>query len=158
MRNHIFVFSREKFKNEINNLTEQQFASGAFISIQDPITEFPGGFKNILPNSENVLNLRFHDTDLEGYEQWMTSNPPYPEVLFDDEMANRIWDFVEQNKNAKFWFIHCTAGICRSGAVGEVISEYFGINYHDFKRENPQIKPNVHVKNILKKILYDQNI
>lgn len=68
-------------------------------------------------------------------------------------MAKSIKKFVEQNKDAKFWFIHCTAGVCRSGAVGEVLADFFEIPYHQFKRDNPQIKPNIYVKNILRQIL-----
>lgn len=154
MKNHIYVLSRENFKQEIGHLTEQQFQAGAFISIHSPNVGLSfNDTEPILESSSNVLNLWFHDTDPEQERDWMVSNPSYPEVLFDESMAIEIKNFVEQNHSAKFWMIHCTAGICRSGAVGEVLSEYFEIDYFEFKRDNPKTRPNIYVKTILKNIL-----
>ena len=154
MKNHIYVVSRSEFKNEICNLSKQQFLDGAFISIHSPDDHFNHDDTNvILESGPNVLNLWFHDTDPEQEREWMASNPPYPEVLFDENMAQQIKNFVEQNRNADFWLIHCTAGVCRSGAVGEVLSEYFGINYFEFKKDNPKTRPNVYVKILLKNVL-----
>lgn len=154
--NNIFIMSRAKFKEEVKSLTEHQFMDTAFISIHSPkIGMSFNDIDTILEDSSNVLNLWFHDTDPEAEIEWMASNPPYEEVLFDEEMAKSIKRFVLANKDKKQWLIHCTAGVCRSGAVGECLSDYFGNDYHKFKRDNPQIKPNVFVKKILKKILLD---
>lgn len=76
---------------------------------------------------------------------------------FKEEMVKSIKRFVLANKDKKQWIIHCTAGVCRSGAVGECISDYLGNEYFKFKRDNPQIKPNVHVKTILKNELHKPN-
>lgn len=163
--NNIYVFSRQKFKEELSSLTVEQFMAGAFISIHSPkIGMSFNDTDRILESGPNVLNLWFHDADPIGDEsQILTFNGIQielePVVLFDEQMAKSIKKFVEQNKDAKFWFIHCTAGVCRSGAVGEVLADFFQIPYHQFKRDNPQIKPNIHVKNILKQILInDKNI
>lgn len=78
-------------------------------------------------------------------------------VLFDEEMSEKIHNFVLENRQAKAWFLHCTAGSSRSGAVGDVLSEYFQIEYKDFKYHNPQVKPNVLVKNLLRRKFFPSN-
>lgn len=144
MKNHIYILSRLHFKNQIRNLTQQQFMAGAFISIHEPNHE---DFPIILEESNNVLNLQFHDAEED-----------YPEVqnlvLFNDIMAKKIKEFLEKNKDARFWLLHCTMGISRSGAIGEVLSEYFEIPYELFKRDNTRIIPNSLVKKILRDELH----
>lgn len=135
--NNIYVVSRKRFTDELKTMTEQQFMAGAFISILDPKTP------KILESGGNVLNLCFEDVD----EDLKTN------LAFDKYIARAIRYFVEVNSDAKFWLIHCTAGVSRSGAVGEVLSEYFKIPYHQFKRDNPQVIPNVLVKKILREEL-----
>ena len=152
--NNIFIMSRAKFRETVSSITEQQFMTTAFISIHSP--KIGMSFNDtdpILEDSSNVLNLWFHDTDPEAEIVWMASSPQYEEVLFDEAMAESIKRFVLANKDKKQWVIHCTAGVCRSGAVGECISDFFGNDYVMFKRDNPQIKPNVFVKKVLNKIL-----
>lgn len=142
MRNHIFVKSRKDFKHALEDITEQQVMSGAFISIHTP------GFDEIiLEDSDNILNLTFHDSDEESFLEG--------EVLFNEDMSRRVHEFILKNHDAKFWLIHCTAGKCRSGAVGEVLSDYFEIPYHQFKRDNPQVQPNILVKKLLTKTIFN---
>lgn len=143
MRNNIFVFSRDKFKKEVNQLSEQQFMATAFVSIHDPVEEIDNGNSDtILNTSVNVLNMWFHDAE-EGIQY----------LLFNDWCAGELFRFIEKNKDKKQWIVHCTAGISRSGAVGEFLADYFGISYHLFKRDNPQVKPNTLVKNTLRKYI-----
>jgi len=152
MKNHIYCVPRFKFQEQMKTISEQQFRVGAFISIHDP------EFGRIIDDAPNILNLWFHDADpgkeseiFEFAQSWVNENEI---VYFDEDMARKIFEFVQKNKDAKFFLIHCTAGKCRSGAVGEVLSEYFGIDYFDFKRDNPQVSPNTFVKKILKNIFY----
>jgi len=147
MKNHIYVLPRYQFKEELVKLSEQQFMSGAFISIHDPELD------SIIDPGPNVLNLWFHDTDPDDDSAKFDMDSIYGDetIHFDDVMAKQIFEFVEKNRDAKFWFVHCTAGICRSGAVGEFLSEYFEIPYNLFKRDNPQIRPNIHVKKLLRR-------
>lgn len=140
--NHIFVKSRQDFKDALRDMTEQQFMSGAFISIHTPKFD-----EKILCDSDNVLNLTFHDSDEESLLEG--------EVLFNEDMAQKIHEFLLKNFNAKFWLIHCTAGKCRSGAVGEVLADYFEIPYNQFKRDNPQVQPNILVKKLLTKTIFN---
>lgn len=161
--NNIFVFSRARFKDEILKMNEDHFLNGAFISIHSPKVGMSfNDTESILESSSNVLNLWFHDADPISEEPLIFNGIEItlePTVLFDTDMALQIHQFVKQNEKAKFWIIHCTAGISRSGAVGEILSEYFHIPYQQFKRDNPQVNPNIYVKNILKQIMiYDENI
>lgn len=136
--NNIFCLPKHKFEQRFNQLTEEQKEISAFISINDT-------FEFVRPNKSNYLNLSFDDADEEIV--WGTC------VLFNEEHAQSIKRFVESNIDKKYWFIHCTMGQSRSGGVGDVLSEYFGIDYFDFKRDNPQVKPNTLVKTTLRKIL-----
>lgn len=142
MKNHINVFSKSTFYETYNWLDRKLMQTGAYICIHD------SNNPHIIDDTENVLNVWFDDTD-------PTNDVQYPPniVHFSEDDALKIKNFVNQNENANFWMIHCTAGICRSGAVGEVLSEFFQIPYWEFKQDNPQIKPNIHVKNLLKTIM-----
>lgn len=148
MRNNIFALSRDRFKKEISQLSEQQFLATAFISIHEPkrLPElFGDASDSFLDESENVLNLWFNDCEEDL--------PDVESVLFDEEMGRKLINFIEKNKDKKQWVLHCTAGISRSGAIGEFLADYFGIAYHLFKRDNSQVKPNTLVKNIMRKYL-----
>jgi len=138
----IFALSRVNFANLLETLTDRQKEQSAFISINevDPL------FVEFQPNSANYLNLRFDDVE----EDLSLSNGQKC-VLFDENMANDIYDFVQRNLDKKAFFVHCTMGKCRSGAVAEVLSDYFGNEYEEFKRDNPIVQPNTLVKTILRK-------
>lgn len=144
MNNHIYCVPRYRFAEEVKSMTEQQFMSGAFICVHDPELD------KIIDDAPNVLNLWFHDADPTNDSKtphWVDDSVM---VYFDEIMAQKILKFVQNNLGAKFFLIHCTAGKCRSGAIGEILSEYFDIEYFDFKLNNPQISPNIFVKHILK--------
>lgn len=44
-------------------------------------------------------------------------------VLFDEAMARQIAGFVDENRNASVWIVHCAAGISRSGAVSQWLKD-----------------------------------
>lgn len=150
MRNNIFCLSRSNFRTLVSDLSEQQFMASAFICVNEPVhneTEKEYNIPILVP-AQNILNLWFDDAE-ELHEE-------VPElVLFNDEMANQIVRFVESNQSAKTWFIHCMMGKCRSGAIGDVLSEYFEIPYEYFKRDNPIVQPNILVKNLLRKQFFN---
>jgi predicted protein tyrosine phosphatase len=134
----IIVLSRWKFGQFIKSLTPNQISQTAFISIRD--IEHP----TILDSASNVLNLSFDDTEEQIQDKF---------ILFDEQMADEIVNFVHNNENKNLFVIHCLMGISRSGAVGEVLSDYFKIPYEKFKRDNPQVIPNCLVKRILQRKL-----
>ena len=153
MRNNVYCLSRYDFGQVVKGLTEQQFMATAFISIHEPKSdvEMYGGCSDvILEEAPNVLNLWFDDAE---EDLWMPD--PYKVTLFDGDMAGRVAGFINANLDKKTWLIHCTMGQCRSGAIGDVLSSFLGIDYWDFKRNNPKVKPNALVKNLLIKSLFD---
>jgi predicted protein tyrosine phosphatase len=69
----------------------------------------------------------------------------------EDTELQKIVDFVEKNKNAKAFFVHCSAGISRSGAVGRYLAFKFNeeVNHKEFHSMNPNILPNLYIYNRL---------
>ncbi len=79
-------------------------------------------------------------------------------ILFNEDMAHAIMRFVDDGKFPLL--VHCTAGISRSGAVGEVLNWYFNrylenntADDEDFEQNNRQIQPNALVRIIMLKVL-----
>ena len=118
------------------------------------------GFDDAPPFSEkylkhpHLLTLNFDD---------VCNEPETPEdlgnaILFNKDMAHAIIRFVDDGKLPLL--VHCTAGISRSGAVGEVLNWYFNrylesntADDEDFELNNRQIMPNTIVRRIMLKVL-----
>ena len=118
------------------------------------------GFDDTPPFSEkylkhpHLLTLTFDD---------ICNDPETPEdlgnaILFNEDMAHAIMRFVDDEKFPLL--VHCTAGISRSGAVGEVLNWYFNryletntADDEDFELNNRQIQPNTIVRRIMLKVL-----
>ena len=118
------------------------------------------GFDDTPPFSEELLNhphlltLTFDD---------ICNEPETPEdqgnaILFNKDMALAIMRFVDDGKLPLL--VHCTAGISRSGAVGEVLNWYFNrylenntADNEDFVQNNRQILPNTIVRRIMLEVL-----
>ena len=105
-------------------------------------------------NHINVLNLEFddvtEDTEFNGHLlKAMT-----------EEQAQKCVDFIENNIG-KHIYIHCRAGISRSGAIAKFIIEFYNenniYNVSDFKFYNKRINPNNHVLSLLKRIYYKKH-
>ena len=102
----------------------------------------------------HLLTLTFDD---------LCNEPETPEdlgnaILFNKDIAHAIMRFVDDRQLPLL--VHCTAGISRSGAVGEVLNWYFnrylGRNLRDdedFTQNNRQIQPNTLVRRIMLKVL-----
>ena len=64
----------------------------------------------------------------------------------------QAWDiikFVDAHKESPIMFVHCSAGISRSGAVATFITEMHKLDNDQFMKDNPQILPNNWVFNML---------
>jgi len=103
----------------------------------------PPPFSEEFLHAENLLVLYFDDVD-EGQPHAMTP-----------EQAKRIVDFV-RIEDPRPIFVHCTAGISRSGAVGEVLNWYFNRyleddqeDYQRFQIMHRDLVPNAHVRRLL---------
>ena len=100
----------------------------------------------------NILKLRFDDA---------VEDPGRTLVLFDAATAGEIVRFVRGIDTSRLLFVNCGAGVSRSGAVGEVLNDYFNkyleFNAPDdeyFRRLNPQIQGNPLVRRILRDALF----
>ena len=101
---------------------------------------------------ENILKLRFDDALVD---------PDHTLVLFDADLAGEIVQFIRKIDPSRMLFVNCGAGISRSGAVGEVLNDYFNkyieSNAQDdeyFRRMNRQIQGNPLVRRILREALF----
>lgn len=141
--NKITVWPRIVFYNEmkaagINDDTVDSFSGYAFISIQSSKVLAPAEKPYFQKQHSNALTITFDDitnNDTEVLTQYSDCH------LFTDQDAKTIYDFVKKNIG-KHFIIHCTAGISRSGAVGEFIQRVTESSYSEFVRHNPNIHPN----------------
>jgi predicted protein tyrosine phosphatase len=126
--------------------------NACFISILGTVsfdwsnTELISYFKEDHPNT---ITLYFDDT-LQDYE---LNGNKY--LAMNELQAKFLFEFIKNNATKQNCFIHCLAGISRSGAVGEFICDYTQSSYEEFKQRNPGIHPNSHVKNLLNKLWRD---
>lgn len=127
--------------------------SKAFISILSSDIPDSSYFKN---EAANVIKLTFDDvTDTELEWKAKSGQDVSKFILFDRLQAKKIVDFLEVNKTAETLYIHCTAGVSRSGAVGVFANDVCGEqSFFDFCNNNPQIRPNSFVLALLRRV-YD---
>ena len=73
------------------------------------------------------------------------------------EQGTEIVDFIMKHLDKKQVFIHCAAGISRSGAIGAFINQITGGFYEEFTRHNPQVHENMYILGLLRKI-YNEKV
>lgn len=98
-------------------------------------------FKNEHPN---VLIQVFDDTEKESDSVKVIEN----------DQAQYIFDFINNNIDKKKFIVHCSAGISRSGAVATFIYEYLKFLNYDVKFiDRNVVRPNQEVLRKLHNIL-----
>lgn len=149
---NIRVYPRVFFEKIVGTEIEKNILNNyKVISINTPeykplnITREIPPFSDI--NHPNLLVLYFHDY----------YKPLQDVILMSEEDALKIKKFIT-GKEKKI-FVHCTAGISRSGAVGSFLNKFFNdINSDDYKKfiynYADRIMPNTWVLNMLKKVYY----
>lgn len=145
----IFVKSRSEIKKLF--FKDPKFIENNFvISIFSSMPIF-GSFKSPLPSHGNVCKLCFDDVTEKD------TDPIF--IHFNQKLAKKIVDFIMNIKDdgSKNFYVHCDAGVSRSGAVGFLLNEWFNkfiaINEEDnefFKKTNSHISPNPEVMRTLK--------
>jgi len=113
-----YLFNDFCITNKFDDTNIENNKNAAFISIigskdNDDSSHF---FKK---DHLNVLNLEFDDVLQDG----VLFEHKYKAISSDQ--AGQIVAFIEAN-NDKDFYVHCSAGISRSGAIGTFISEYYG--------------------------------
>lgn len=151
----VIVSSKEEFekllkRNFINDSNVELYKDFVFISIND---FNKSSYFN--EDHSNVLRLFFDDiAEPTDSEKECIRLGIYK--IFDDEQARKVIDFIIYNDNqntdvSKTYIVHCAAGISRSGAIGEFLSDIYEISWEEFKRMNPKVHPNSHIIKTLKK-------
>lgn len=118
------------------------------ISINDPEDRYVWG--DIYPSHPNVLSLKFHDIvvddrTIENFK--MINGGRY--TLFNEDHAEKIIWFLTELEPTDNLFVHCFAGVSRSGGIGTFAREMWNVDYSTFKQSNPQICPNIYVMKVL---------
>ena len=147
----IFVVSRQYIKKEIEK--NQNWILGKWI-----ISIYSEGSYSPISDRFNVLKLNFDDIS----ERDMNTNI-HDEIFFNENLAKEIHEFINNiSKNdTNPIYVHCDAGVSRSGAVGYILNEYFNKfltnnenDYKAFNVNNSHIMPNPLVVRLLKRELF----
>ena len=105
----------------------------------------------LLPEHQNVLTLWFDDISPRAAR--IASAIDRPVYAMDKVDAENVLHYLHYwNKDDQYkmqLFIHCSAGVCRSGAVGRFATEYLGLDEAEFHKNNPNILPNKWVEDLL---------
>lgn len=103
-------------------------------------------------DGSNILKLQFDDA---------VEDPKHVLTLFDEHLAGKIVRFIRKIDTSRLLFVNCGAGISRSGAVGEVLNDYFNkylefnaLDDEYFRRLNRQIQGNPLVRRVLRETLF----
>lgn len=78
--------------------------------------------------------------------------PPADHFYMTREQARKIVKMIREAQASNeevFFLVHCTHGMCRSGAVVDFIFNVCGLGYWNCKNSNPQIVPNHWVQRLL---------
>lgn len=144
----IFVKSRQWMENQLQNNPEW-FMNKWIISI---FSSHGNKDYSPFPDRYNICKLQFDD---------VTEIDP-DECHFSVELAIKLIDFINQiNSENKPIYIHCDAGVSRSGAIGYLLNEWYNkylkTNEADkriFEQYNSHIMPNPEVVRILKRAMF----
>lgn len=148
-----FLFWSMLKKEGITDSNVESQDNTYFISINS--TEGNDNEPYFKDNHPNVLTLYFDDCN--EYKKYPIIGSPdkfYEQIPMSEEQALEVINFVEKMNENSNVYVHCTAGISRSGAVGAFISDYFGRTWKKFKFDNPSVIPNSHISSLLKKMYY----
>ena len=152
----IQVMPKYSFDKNINNEKIKAHNDVAFISILDK----DNYEKKYDTNQSNFLQVYMWDIEEDLYELKdeygfsHTSDALNGTLLYEkpeDTELQKIVDFANKNKEAKSFFVHCSAGISRSGAVGRYLAFKYNeeIDHKEFHKMNPNILPNLYIYNRL---------
>ena len=152
----IHILSKPQFNDFMANHqinddnVESKLKSSAVISINDTAGDWSCSW--FLYDHPNVLRLWFDDVETD-----LQVSPTNRETCraCTPEQARRIFEFIKKNKHRDF-LVHCSAGISRSGAIGQFILDYLGGDKEYFEKYNPHIHPNAHISRLLNKLAWNE--
>jgi len=116
-----------------------------FINIRNSRSIDPN--RGVPVNGPHILKLQFDD---------VRELPAVRRLPFDEKMAESILDFIMRCDLSRPLYVNCSAGISRSGAVGESLNRFINqmrlkneADYRQFFLNNPQIDANPLIGKIL---------
>lgn len=143
----ISVVPRVYFELRSAMIDEEFFSRTNIISLNAPSRGEKPPFPEFLLEMSNLLCLYFDDVSDPIRENG---------VFMTEEDADRIFNFLDRIDRNRTLFIHCTAGISRSGAVGEVLDRFCNCcqEHHEedhimFLRRHRHLVPNRWVRRIM---------
>lgn len=94
------------------------------ISVTMPTTPLAGIHET--DKTLGILRLTFNDIYPMNIPEWKVKELFGEPILFSQEMADSICDFVEKHKdNVSTIIVHCEAGHSRSPAIAAALCQYF---------------------------------
>ena len=147
----VYVLSKRMFNeflnyNNINESTIDDLNKYMFISINDRSESF-WGMKFFENEHSNLLTLQFDDVEEDGKNS--PTNKNGKTKAFSIEDGKKVIEFLDRNKECTKLFVHCAAGISRSGAIGQFTIDYLNGDKEHFITRNPHILPNGKVLRVL---------
>lgn len=132
----IIILDKNRFIDRVLPKVDDN-GNAFFISILDPEEDSKNPFRD---NNENYKTWWFFDLeeDIGNYKSVTT------------DQAKEIFEFIKVNKNKEKLFVHCSAGISRSAAIGAFVNEYTGGKYNDLLDKFPHILPNGKLTHLLR--------
>lgn len=154
----ILVKSRSWMEKQLQ--ANQNWYLGKYI-----ISIFSNGDVSPFPDRFNILRLNFDDVSERDISVgWnIFDSASKDNIFFDEEHAKQIVDFIADITDTpqKTFYVHCDAGVSRSGAVGYLLNEYFNKflsnneeDYKFFQIHNSHVMPNPLVVSLLKLALF----
>jgi protein-tyrosine phosphatase len=146
--------SRREVEWAINSSTKLSKHPWALISIwsaEELITPFNRETLSKIGCTE-VLSVRFSDLTLDEYNKLTVQKAGA--FLFGEEQAKNIVRFIDKVNIMEIpeVFVHCAAGISRSGAVGTWACRYLNLDEKKFLENNKHILPNIYILGVLNSV------
>lgn len=111
---HLSLGDAEKLVGRIN---------WGIISIGNPPYIDEEEFRANLIGWGSILRMWFHNID----KPWQNY------VLFNDDHADSILDWLAVNDPLERIYVHCSAGISRSAAVSKFIADTYGLSFNEHR-------------------------
>jgi predicted protein tyrosine phosphatase len=159
----IHVLSKHQFdelmkRNELSDKNIEREKDLWLISINDSVGTKEKPFFS--KNHHNAIRFFFDDVDKNILIKKKGQKRGKLVKAFTERQGRTLFRFLKRiSPNEKTQIIvHCSAGISRSGAIGEFCADYFKMKHSEFKKMNPHTHPNHRVLRLLnreyRKILF----
>ena len=112
----VFIMPKFIFEQAIDGI-EKSSKDVFYLSINNPDDEDKTPIRE---DSDTFKSMWFYDIDEDIYDE--VKDFTYKTIS--DEQLDELYDFIMKNKDKKNFVVHCTAGVSRSGAVGEFVNDY----------------------------------